>query len=551
MVERNTFLFKLDMISARILPLVLTVIVSLVFGAEGRFYSKKDIHARLSDAGHRYASRFHEPVRRQTADNSQEGNSPGSGITFSNPAAQKFLVDGKNIPDVDWDVGPSYSGLLPISGNKSESRQLFFWFFPPAAQGSTDDLILWTNGGPGCSSLEGFLQENGPISWGVGQAKPTQNPFSWTNLSSVLWVEQPVGTGFSQGTPNIKNEDDLAAQLVGFMQQFLQVFPEMKSKKLYLTGESYAGMYVPYIANFIYQNPKALDLNLQGIWISDPVISWNVVQAEITVLSFVKQYRNVFSFNSTFMNQLEQVSAKCNYTDYMSTHVTYPPTGLLPLPGKSTFADKGCDVWDMVFNAALEVNPAFNIYRVFDTFPVLWDVLGFPGSFPQEQTPLYFNRTDVKTAIHAPLDVDWQECSDVNVFPHRDASLPPAMTVLPNVIEKNNRTVIVHGLADYILQAEGTRIAIQNMTWAGQQGFQTPIANDSFVLDSGIALGNAHLERGLTYVEVALSGHMVPQFSPIAAFQIMEYLMGFRDNLVLGNQTQAALAVGPLTLAED
>jgi carboxypeptidase C (cathepsin A) len=71
-----------------------------------------------------------------------------------------------------------------------------------------------------------------------GQAKPTQNPWSWTNLSSVLYVEQPVGTGFSQGTPDIQNEDDLSAQLVGFFQQFLEVFTELKGFKLYLTGES-------------------------------------------------------------------------------------------------------------------------------------------------------------------------------------------------------------------------------------------------------------------------------------------------------------------------
>lgn len=78
------------------------------------------------------------------------------------------------------------------------------------------------------------------------------------------------------------------------------------------------------------------------------------------------------------------------------------------------------------------------------------------GSFPQAQTPLYFNRTDVKKAIHAPLDVNWEECSNVDVFVHnRDLSLPPALSVLPSVIEKNQRTVIVHGLADFILIAEG------------------------------------------------------------------------------------------------
>ena len=64
------------------------------------------------------------------------------------------------------------------------------------------------------------------------------NEYSWTNLSSMLYIEQPVGTGFSQGTPNIKNEDDLAMQFVGFLQQFLEVFPELKGKKTYLSGES-------------------------------------------------------------------------------------------------------------------------------------------------------------------------------------------------------------------------------------------------------------------------------------------------------------------------
>ena len=77
-----------------------------------------------------------------------------------------------------------------------------------------------------------------PFSWSYGQYKPTMNEYSWTNLSSMLYIEQPVGTGFSQGTPNIKNEDDLAAQFVGFLQQFLKVFPELKGKKTYLSGES-------------------------------------------------------------------------------------------------------------------------------------------------------------------------------------------------------------------------------------------------------------------------------------------------------------------------
>ncbi|KAJ7735124.1 alpha beta-hydrolase [Mycena maculata] len=489
-------------------------------GVEARqMMTKSELHARQSEAAKRFVER---PAPRATP--------KSNNITFTNPRASEFYVDGATIPEVDFDVGPSWAGLLPISGNANETRKLFFWFFPPGPEGSLDDLIFWTNGGPGCSSLEGFLQENGPFQWGVGTAKPIPNVNSWTNLSSVLWVEQPVGTGFSQGTPDIKDENDLAAQLVGFMQQFLEVFSELNNKKLYLSGESYAGQYVPYIANYIYENPTALNLSLQGIWISDPVLGWDVVQGEIPVVDFVHKYTNVFAFNQTFMAELDAIAERCNYTGYYEKFATYPPAGILPLPGTSTEANRGCDVWDTVFNAALITNPAFNIYRIFDTFPVLWDVLGFPGSFPDTQlSPLYFDREDVKLAIHAPTNVDWTECSNINVFPHGDASLPSALSVLPNVIEKSQRTVIAHGLADFILIAEGARIVIQNMTWNGLQGFQTPILNDSFIVDGQGALGTAHTERGLTYLEVELSGHMIPQFSPLAAFQGMQFLMGFRS----------------------
>ena len=80
----------------------------------------------------------------------------------------------------------------------------------------------------------------------------------------------------------------------------------------------------------------------------------------------------------------------------------------------------------------------------------------YSGSFPQEQTsPVYFDREDVKAAIHAPTNFTWAECSDVDVFPQGDSSLPSAFTVLPNVIESSERAVIAHGLADYILIAEG------------------------------------------------------------------------------------------------
>lgn len=525
------------MLSRLFTTLTLTAALIPLLGVDARQISKPEIHKRQAESAKRWTKRDSGvTVDASTTSTSATAqptltNTLPANITFSNPQASQFWVNGSSIPEVDFDVGDSWSGLLPISADLNETRKLFFWYFPPGPEGSSDDLILWTNGGPGCSSLEGLLQENGPISWSWGTAKPIKNQWSWTNLSNVLWIEQPVGTGFSQGVPNIANEDDLAAQLVGFLQQFLEVFSELKGKNLYLTGESYAGMYIPYIANYIYNDQSALSLSLQGIWIGDPSLSYDVIQEQVPAVNFVHKYLNVFSFNQTFVDQLDNLAETCGYTAYMQQYLTYPPPPApFPLPGNSTFADEGCDLWDLIFTEALRKNPAFNIYRIFDTYPVLWDVLGFPGSFPDVQkSPLYFDRPDVKAAIHAPANVTWGECSDIDVFADGDQSVPSALSVLPSVIERSNRSVIIHGLADFILISEGTRIVLQNMTWNGTQGFQSPIANDSFIINGVGALGTAHTERGLTYIEVELSGHMVPQFSPLAAFQSMQYLLGFRD----------------------
>ncbi|CUA74019.1 hypothetical protein RSOLAG22IIIB_05365 [Rhizoctonia solani] len=449
-------------------------------------------------------------------------------ISFSNPKAAEYLVDGTKIPDVDFDVGPSWSGLMPISANANETRKLFFWFWPTTNQEHTDDLVFWTNGGPGCSSLEGVLQENGPFIWPTGTAKPIRNQWAWTNLSHVLWVEQPVGTGFSQGVPNITNDDQLAAQFAGFLAQFLEVFSELKGKNFYAAGESYAGFYVPYIANYLYEHPKAVDLNLKGVWITDPSVSYDLVTEYIPALNFAQKWKDVLGLNSTFLANLQQVSDKCGFTDYSKKYATYPPKGKLPLPSQayngtpdySGIKDE-CATWDMIFYAAITVNPNFNIYRIFDVWPVLWDVLGFPGSYDNQQSPIYFNRTDVQDAIHAP-HINWE-----NVFVNgTDKSVPSMLSVMPNVIEKSERTVVMHGGIDFVLIAEGTKIAIQNMTWHGKQGFQQPIQSESFIIEGFGVLGSMHQERNLTYVEVDLSGHMMPEYAPWAAYKTLSYLLG-------------------------
>jgi carboxypeptidase D len=127
-----------------------------------------------------------------------------------------------------------------ISDAHNETRKLWFWFFPSSNPLASDEITIWFNGGPGCSSLTGLIKENGPILWQAGTANFTKNSYTWVNLTNMVYVEQPIGVGFTQGTPNITNEVELGLQFVGFWKNFVSAF-RLQGCKTYITGESYGG----------------------------------------------------------------------------------------------------------------------------------------------------------------------------------------------------------------------------------------------------------------------------------------------------------------------
>jgi carboxypeptidase D len=252
-------------------------------------------------------------------------------------------------------------------------------------------------------------------------------------------------------------------------------------------------------------------------------------------VAYVKEFSNIFRFNQSAMARLEQIDRQCGGTKFLNTYLTFPPKGPMPV-GPPTNNPSCGRLWRYLRMLASKTNACFNQYQITTTCPLLWDVLGFPGSFEYlpEGARIYFDREDVKKAINAPAQT-WAECSDIPLQ-FSDKSEPSSYSVLPRVIEKSKRTIISHGTLDFILLGNGTLLSIQNMTWNGAQGFQTqpktPFvipAHDSTGLSSVQGTGTqgiVHEERGLTWVEVFLSGHMVPQYTPAVAFRQMEYLLG-------------------------
>ncbi|OTA93971.1 hypothetical protein M434DRAFT_395199 [Hypoxylon sp. CO27-5] len=474
---------------------------------------------------------------------------------FANANTTKFAVNGTGIPDVDFDVGESYAGYLPITDNPKDTNELFFWFFPSSTPNSTEkEILLWLNGGPGCSSLEGLLQENGPFVWQYGTLKPVPNPWAWNRLTNVVWVEQPIGTGFSRGKVTARSEEDVAAQFLGFWKNFINTF-SLQGYKVYIAGESYAGAYCPYIASAMLDKNDTTYYNVSGMLIYDPVLGDDAVQSSVTTVPFVDYHHNLMTFNDSYSAHIHSLHDSCGFADYNAQYLTYPPAGPQP-PNYSRSISRECQgLWNDVLNEAISINPCFDVYQVATTCPLLWDVLGFPGTigYLPEGGEIYFDRADVKKAIHADPDTEWAECSEGDVFIGGDSSDPSSWRVLPHVIDATKNVIIGHGTLDMILLPNGTLLTIQNTTWGGQLGFQSRPVEPFFVPFHSLStadeifeesdqtklgsiagagvLGTAHTERGLTYVSIDLSGHMVPQYAPSAAFRQLEFLLGRVNSL--------------------
>lgn len=140
----------------------------------------------------------------------------------------------------------------------------YYWVYPVRANPLSAPVIMWTNGGPGCSSLEGWGYELGPFQFNRYRAPGpvfTVNPNTWATNAHVVFIENPPGVGFSYRADGNYTTDDVQNALSNYqalVDLFARKFPEFAGNGLYLSGESYAGIYVPTLAANILSPPSPL-----------------------------------------------------------------------------------------------------------------------------------------------------------------------------------------------------------------------------------------------------------------------------------------------------
>ncbi|CAB3363428.1 Hypothetical predicted protein [Cloeon dipterum] len=168
----------------------------------------------------------------------------------------------------------SYSGYLTV--DEAFNSNMFFWFFPAEKDYVTAPVVLWLQGGPGATSLFGLFTENGPLVVKTNQVLSTRQ-YSWSKTHNVIYIDNPVGTGFSFTDADegfSRNQTAVGKNLYSALLQFFKLFPELAKNEFYVTGESYAGKYVPAVSYTIHkENPTAaLKINFQGMAIGNGLI---------------------------------------------------------------------------------------------------------------------------------------------------------------------------------------------------------------------------------------------------------------------------------------
>ncbi|XP_042492136.1 serine carboxypeptidase-like 34 isoform X2 [Macadamia integrifolia] len=266
----------------------------------------------------------------------------GQDILAQQEADRVIRLPGQ--PEVSF---KQYAGYVTV--NESHGRALFYWFFEAVNKTEKQPLLLWLNGGPGCSSIGyGEAEELGPFLIQKGVPELRFNNYSWNKAANLLFVESPVGVGFSYtNTSNDINElgDTITAKdSYTFLVNWFERFPQYKSHDFYISGESYAGHYVPELAEVIFDTNKNVSkeeyINFKGF-----MDRWHRRPAGYDPC--VSDYSEVY-----FNRQDVQKALHANVTNipypwtHCSNNITFwndAPSSMLPIIRK--LIDGGLRVW--------------------------------------------------------------------------------------------------------------------------------------------------------------------------------------------------------------
>lgn len=474
-----------------------------------------------------------------------------------------------------WKLDPHqnmYSGYVTV--DEANSRNLFYWLVESSSPtAATDPLVLWTNGGPGCSGISGGLfSEFGPFFPNIdGSLSLTPNPWTWTQKANIIFIEQPAGVGYSfsdnSSDYNVGDERS-ASDVYFFLQGFLKKHKRFTTNDLYLSGESYGGHYVPSFAKkIVEENKRGVYplLNLKGFLVGN---AWTVAEDDNTgALDFWYQRTMISS------TMREGLLTTCNMSDIgpiMATRTKAVrleadwelelgvelgskrgsrPLGFSPRfvvvvdhtghtkKKEATYKGLNCDQWqnktmnnlngidiyDVYSNVCpqqLPVKDVRQISRQLSSIPTSNGLSGCATNYDpcrDQKTTRYMNNPAVKASIHANATITWAGCSSIVNYSRFDllSSMIPVYDELLNQ-EPPLRVLVFSGDVDAIVPSVGTR------TWLKRLRLQETEEIRPWSLNEQVGGWVTTYEKNLSFATVRNAGHFVPGLQGSRALYLFE-----------------------------
>ncbi|XP_076583487.1 lysosomal protective protein isoform X1 [Chaetodon auriga] len=404
---------------------------------------------------------------------------------------------------------------------------LHYWFVTSQRDPVKDPLVLWLNGGPGCSSLDGFLSENGPFHVNDDGATLDDNPFSWNKIANVLYIESPAGVGYSYSDDRNYATDDnqVAEDNYRALQSFFTIFPEFSQNEFYIFGESYGGIYVPTLSLRVATGTAKI--NFKGFAVGNGLSSFALNDQTLIYFGY---YHGLFGedlWRDLNLNCCDKES--CNF--YNSTSETCKTLvnvafNIVYNSGLNEYALYLDCEGDRRYHRGYEraMSHLFKNYRKHPhTHKVSFsDKVRSPLSLGEVPPCInstaqrnWLNRGDVRKALHIPDTLPaWDLCNDA-VGEQYTTIYPTMKDAYLKLLSLGLRALVYNGDTDMACNFLGDQWFVEDLGLEATTKYQTWIHDDQ-IAGFWQQFGN------ITFLTVKGAGHMVPQWAPGPAFGMFQ-----------------------------
>uniref|UniRef100_A0A1A8IXL0 Carboxypeptidase n=1 Tax=Nothobranchius kuhntae TaxID=321403 RepID=A0A1A8IXL0_NOTKU len=419
---------------------------------------------------------------------------------------------------------PSYrqwSGYLQAGPGKF----LHYWFVTSQRDPTKDPVVLWLNGGPGCSSLDGFLSENGPFHVNNDGATLYENEFSWNKYANVLYLESPAGVGYSYSDDqNYKTDDDkVAADNYQALQSFFVKFPNFTLNEFFIFGESYGGIYVPTLSLRVATGQAKI--NFQGFSVGNGLSSFALNDESLIYFGY---YHGLFGedlwrdlndncCNKGGCNFYNSSSDSCKIQVNIAFSIVYQ-SGLneyslyLDCEGRRGFSKTYEKAMTLVFR---NYKKTLHTYKFSGPRLSSVSLNGVPPCINSTAQTNWLNRGDVRKALHIPATLPaWDICSDA-VGEEYNILYWTVKDVYLKLLSMGLRALVYNGDTDMACNFLGDQWFVEDL------GIKETSKYKTWIYDDQVA-GFYQRFGNITFLTVKGAGHMVPQWAPGPALHMFQ-----------------------------